>query len=622
MNSQRNLSRVGLLAVSIALGLGGMSCADDEDKVGPVTPAEGGTEAEAGAGAGGTAGTAGVTGGGGANPDPDPVRVHVSGTAQKGPIVAGSSVNVFGLDSELEPTGTVFPSQTEDSLGSFDVSGNLTEELVEVVVQGPFYDELTGKLSETSIVLRALAAATPDTALQVNLLTTASKNRIRFLVRQGQQLDAAVAQAEDEVLSAFGIEDDSLEAFTAMDITGSTASDAALIALSAILLQYADDHSDSEGEKIAQLGLAVTKLASDLEEDGVLDDTGFRRGIAIAAVRLDVPAVTANLEAIYSGLGQSISVPDIEPFVAAVTTPAPWKFGTSMPVERSAHCACAVDNKIYVMGGTGPTWGLDSVFQYDLATDQWEPKAPLPAPHSHSSCSVVDGIIYVIGGQPSAIPSIPLADAPVEAYDPAGDAWTRKSAMPLARWRLTSTTINGKIYVVGGHTNDHFDEGNPFAPQQTDRVDVYDPAEDAWDPASPAPTKLAGHASAAVSGKIYVFGGFAENGVDPSSAAVYQYDPIADAWTPRASMGAARAGATAVALGARIYVIGGHNMQGPVGTVDEYDPSTDSWTTKTAMNVVRSDAAGVLLGDLTYVIGGSRFSSEAIIETYDLTKDP
>lgn len=104
-----------------------MSCADDEDR--RVTPADGGTEAEAeaeaGAGGGSTAGTAGVTGGGGAtpDPDPDPVRVRVSGTAQKGPIVFDSSVNVFGLDSELESTGTVFPSQTEDSLGSFDVSG-------------------------------------------------------------------------------------------------------------------------------------------------------------------------------------------------------------------------------------------------------------------------------------------------------------------------------------------------------------------------------------------------------------------------------------------------------------------------------------------------------------------
>jgi N-acetylneuraminic acid mutarotase len=601
VKNQRSLSRAGLLAVSIGLGLGGMSCADDEDRDGPVTPAEGGTEAEAGAG--GTAGTAGVTGGGGANPDADPVRVRVSGTAQKGPLVAGSSVNVFGLDSELEATGTVFPSQLEDSLGSFDVSANLTEELVEVVVQGAFYDELIGKLSETSIVLRALAAATSETNLQVNLLTTASKNRIRYLVRQGQQFDAAVAQAEDEVLSAFGIEDDSLEAFTTMDITGSTASDAALIALSAILLQYADDHSDSEGEKVAQLGLAVTTLASDLEEDGVLDNTGLGRGIPTAAVRLDVATVTANLEEIYSGLGQAISVPDIEPFVAAVASRAPWQFGTPMPVVRSGHCACAVDDKIYVMGGAAGD-ALDSVLQYDPATKQWARRAPLPTPRAYSSCSVVDGIIYVFGGVSGG-----RIDA-VEAYDPAEDAWTSKSAMPLPRWSITSTTINGRIYVVGGADD-----------QATDKVDVYDPAEDAWEPLSPAPARLLGHAAAAVSGKIYVFGGSEDN---PS--AVYQYDPNADAWTPRAPSSKARSGASAVALGGKIYVMGGNDGTRLVGTVEEYDPPTDTWTTKTSMNVARNYAQGSMSGDLAYVIGGviivdNSAPTVATVETYDPTKD-
>jgi N-acetylneuraminic acid mutarotase len=612
MKNQRSLSLVGLLAVSIALGLGGMSCADDKDRDGPVPPAEGGTEADAGAGgteadagAGGTAGTAGVTGGGGANPDPDPVRVQVSGTAQKGPIVAGSSVDVFGLDSELESTGTVFPSQTEDSLGSFDVSGNLTEELVEVVVQGAFYDELTGNLSETSIVLRALAAATSDTDLQVNLLTTASKNRIRYLVRQGQPFDAAVAQAEDEVLSAFGIEDDSLEAFTAMDITGSTASDAALIALSAILLQYADDRSDSEGEKVAQLGLAVTTLASDLEEDGVLDDTGLGRGIPTAAVRLDVAAVTANLEEIYSGLGQSISVPDIEPFVAAVANPAPWQFGTPMPVVRSGHCACAVDDKIYVMGGADGD-ALDSVIQYDPATDQWEPRAPLLEPRAYASCSVVDGIIYVTGGL-----SFGLYTDAVEAYDPSQDAWTTKQAMPLVRAAHASTTVDGKIYVIGG-----------LQSQAIDSVVVYDPAQDAWEPVASLPTALMYPASAAVSGRLYVLGGGDGSGASP---VVYEYDSIADAWTPRAPLSTARSGASAVALGGKIYVMGGHDGTRLAGIVEEYDPPTNTWTTKTAMNVMRNYATGVLLGDLIYAIGGVIIDNSAptvaTVEIYDPLKD-
>lgn len=315
MKKQSYYSYVSFLAMSLALVLGSASCNDSADDV-PSTPrgggahdggtAGGGASGAQNAGAGATVSTDGGSGGAA-----ELVRVRVSGNAQKGPIVAGSSVTVFGLDSGLESTGTSFPSQTEDNLGSFDVSANLIEDFVEVVAQGPFYDELTGHLSETSIVLRAIASAAPETDIRVNLLTTASKERIRYLVRGGQEFEAAVAQAEAEVLSAFGIEDDTLDAFTAMDITGPSQSDATLIAVSAILLQYAADHSSSEGEKVAKLSLAVSTLAADLKEDGVLNDTGLGAGLSTAAVRLDVAAVTANLEQIYSKLGQSILVPDM-----------------------------------------------------------------------------------------------------------------------------------------------------------------------------------------------------------------------------------------------------------------------------------------------------------------------
>jgi hypothetical protein len=38
----------------------------------------------------------------------------------------------------------------------------------------------------------------------------------------------------------------------------------------------------------------------------------------------------------------------------------------------------------------------------------------------------------------------------VEEYDPATDTWTKKSDMPTARFALTSSAVNGKIYAIGG----------------------------------------------------------------------------------------------------------------------------------------------------------------------------
>lgn len=598
---QRYSSRAGLLVLGVALGLGGASCTKDSAKdVHSSAPTDGG------AGGVGDAGRAGDAGG---VHDPGPVRVRVSGSAQKGPIGVGSSVTVFGLDPTLEPTGSAFPSQTEDSLGSFDVSANLAEDLIEVVIQGPFYDELTGRLSETSTVLRALAAVEPSTEIKVNLLTTVAKNRIRYLVGDGQDFDAAVVQAEQEVLNAFGIDGDGLEAFTSMDLTGSSASDAALIALSAILLQYADDHSSSEGEKVAQLSIAVSNIAKDLEEDGQLDDVGLRTKLPRAAVRLDVAAVAANLEQIYSGLGRAIVVPDIKQFVETVAAPAPWRFVPSPPlVEQSSHCVCATGGKIYIIGGTDNNEPAPYLLRYDPATGHWESRANLLDAQVGSTCSVVDGVIYAIHhGYPPSV-----ADS-VEAYDPAQDAWTRKASIPpygpSDRASVTSATINGKIYVAGGVQN-----------QPSDDLFVYDPAQDAWESLGPLPLATFGTTAAAVAGRLYLFGGYSSGGNHDALAAVYEYDPVTKTWSQRASMPKGRGFAGAVAIGGKIYVAGASDDG---SGMEEYDPVMDSWTTKTSMNI--RGGRGLAFNDvdgLAYVVGaGTTIEGPSIAQTYDPAKD-
>jgi hypothetical protein len=40
--------------------------------------------------------------------------------------------------------------------------------------------------------------------------------------------------------------------------------------------------------------------------------------------------------------------------------------------------------------------------------------------------------------------------ATLEEYDPITDTWTRKANMPTARWGLSSSAVDGKIYAVGG----------------------------------------------------------------------------------------------------------------------------------------------------------------------------
>lgn len=127
-----------------------------------------------------------------------------------------------------------------------------------------------------------------------------------------------------------------------------------------------------------------------------------------------------------------------------------WTRKTStMPTPRSLLSACAVEGRIYAIGGGRPSAVLYSaVEQYDPATDTWTKKAAMPTPRTAFGLGVVDGKIYAIGGCLNAYDSSDLSS--MEAYDPATDNWSRMADMPAKRKGFGSAAVNGRIYVVGG----------------------------------------------------------------------------------------------------------------------------------------------------------------------------
>lgn len=78
-----------------------------------------------------------------------------------------------------------------------------------------------------------------------------------------------------------------------------------------------------------------------------------------------------------------------------------WATAAPLPTARSGIAAAAVDGRIYVFGGEGPSGTFDNNEVYDPTTDTWTTAAPMPvALHGHGA-AVVDGVIYVIGGGPT-----------------------------------------------------------------------------------------------------------------------------------------------------------------------------------------------------------------------------
>jgi N-acetylneuraminic acid mutarotase len=255
--------------------------------------------------------------------------------------------------------------------------------------------------------------------------------------------------------------------------------------------------------------------------------------------------------------------------------------------------------------------GLASV---SLATDGiWTTKADMPTARYVLSSSVVDGKIYAIGGTPGA-----GAFSTVEAYDPVGDTWTKKANMPMVRAAGASSVVNGRIYVMGGVSTLW---AVPYS-----SVEEYDPATDTWTPKTNIPTPRSWLSSSVVNGKIYAIGGASRYQGTPHST-VEEYDPATDTWARKADMPTARACLCTSVVNGRIYAIGGcpgfNEWNLSLSTVEEYDPATDTWRTKADMPTPRTYISTCAVNGKIYAFGGLRARADHVapVEEYDPATD-
>jgi RNA polymerase sigma factor (sigma-70 family) len=286
-----------------------------------------------------------------------------------------------------------------------------------------------------------------------------------------------------------------------------------------------------------------------------------------------------------------------------------WTRKADMPTGRGGLNTCAINGKIYAIGGV--TWddagnqkSLSTVEEYDPKANTWTKKSDISTSRFFFAACEVNRKIYVIGGLNTADGNFKDLQT-VEEYDPDIDKWTPKADMPTSRYWLSASAVNGKIYAIGGLTVDMV---------ALSTVEEYDPAIDKWTRKTDLPRQIHTLSTNAVNNKIYGIGGV-DNGVLLST--VYEYDPLLDSWTRKADMPTARTRACSSAVNGRIYAIGGYDRikQIDLTSVEEYDPIADKWTKKTDMPECAEDHACSAVDGKIYVIGGS--NNPKLVEEYE-----
>lgn len=321
---------------------------------------------------------------------------------------------------------------------------------------------------------------------------------------------------------------------------------------------------------------------------------------------------------VISGLVFIFSLMQIESF-----SDQGWELRTQLPTKRVAFATAVVGNKIYLIGGTlfknlkrdkavlGP-FGISTVEVYDTQTNTWQRVADMPTPRHDAKAAVVNGTIYVFGGQhnreaaeANALHLNRKYPLNVEAYNPRTNMWLQKQEMPVSRVAFDLGVVDGKVYVIGGEIR-HGGGG-------INRVDVYNPSTDRWVKGPEMPTPRSVLKVAVVGNRLYAIGGRGWPPVNfgPFLTVIEEYDSTSGQWRKQSDMLDTRNGFATVVIRDSIYLIEGRLLRGRgfapeyLASVNVYTPEEDVWGDIPAMPIPFTPAgvAAAVNGRL-YVFGG------------------
>ena len=234
------------------------------------------------------------------NNDKENATCSVSGYAQKGQLVKGSQITAFAIGEDLIATGESFPANISDDMGAFAITGKTSAPYLELRAQGYYFNEVSGGVTDSPIYLEAFTKST-DKDVNLNLLTTITKGRIKKLIASGKTYEDAKKQAQNEFLDFINAGAATVD-FTRMDIAKDSDADALLLAVTCQM---------QNGRSISELTTAIQSAATEFQEYG-----SFSKNTGLELLQYDKPLdvfkIYDNLEKYYSDKG--ITTAKIPPF--------------------------------------------------------------------------------------------------------------------------------------------------------------------------------------------------------------------------------------------------------------------------------------------------------------------
>ena len=193
--------------------------------------------------------------------------------------------------------------------------------------------------------------------------------------------------------------------------------------------------------------------------------------------------------------------PELDRYTAAPLLPGP----------RAGGALARIDNRLHYVSGLMADRDTDSQdhFVFDLAewsktgSADWTRAAPIPTPRNQHSVGVLNGQIYIIGGQFNH-DSQQLDQALVDIYDPGTDTWSEGPSLPVAHSHSEGATFvhEDRIWMIGGHST-------PEGGKKGFCGDVVTLREgEEWEVTCHLPKPISSPAAKVINDQLYVAGGW------------------------------------------------------------------------------------------------------------------
>jgi hypothetical protein len=248
----------------------------------------------------------------------------------------------------------------------------------------------------------------------------------------------------------------------------------------------------------------------------------WRELAPMAMVRAEFGLCTlsgGDVYAIGGVMSDEVELASVERYDSSLDT---WSAVPGLPRPRWAHCACAVGNAIYVVGGIeqdeeGRLKSVNSVLKFDCQMQTWSEVVPMPSERDEAGACVLGSDIYIFGGNADNC----ATTSTTYRFNTETNEWATLAPMPEAKSQPSVSVLDGLIYVMGGLDSD----ANTIIYSSVHR---FDPVENLWSAVAPLSIARTSLGSFVLGGSIYAVGGF--DGENMLSS-MERYSVALDSWS-------------------------------------------------------------------------------------------